>query len=618
MCGIVGYVGRTMDDTALNVVMEGLARLEYRGYDSAGVALVTEDGVATEKRSGKLENLRSALEAHPLAPSRTGIGHTRWATHGGPTDDNAHPHLGGPEGNRWPSSTTGSSRTSTRSRPSCSPQGVEFASETDTEVAAHLVGGVRPPTTSPRPCSPRSPPRRRLHPAGDARRQPGVVVGARRNSPLVVGLGDGANYLGSDVAAFIGHTRDALELGQDQIVTITPTRLRGDRLRRHPRRGRRYDVDWDAAAAEKGGYESFMAKEIDEQPHAVADTLLGRTKDDGASSSTNCASPRTLGPSTRSSSSRAARPRMRGWSRSTPSSTGPGSRSRSSWPTSSATRPDRRRRTLVVSISQSGETMDTLMAVKHARELGALTVSICNTHGSTIPRESDAVLYTHAGPGDRGRLDQGLPRPDHRLLPARASTSRNCAAAARRRRAGGHARAARRCPTRSRPCSTDGPGHRDRPLHGRHPIGALPRPPRRLPDRARGRAQAQGDRLHPRRGLRGGRAQARPDRAHRARPAGVRRRARPGHPARAAQEGRLQHPGDPGPRRPHPGHRRGRRRGRRALRRRGDPGARDAPLLSRCSPSCRCRSSRCTWRRPRAWTSTSRATSPSPSPWSER
>ncbi len=211
MCGIVGYVGRTMDDTALNVVMEGLARLEYRGYDSAGVALVTEDGVATEKRSGKLENLRSALEAHPLAPSRTGIGHTRWATHGGPTGGNAHPHRGG-EGNRLALIHNGIIENFHSLKKQLLAEGVEFSSETDTEVAAKLVGREYD----------------RLGDLTEAMRavvsrlegaftllavhadSPGVVVGARRNSPLVVGLGDGANFLGSDVAAFIGYTRHAL------------------------------------------------------------------------------------------------------------------------------------------------------------------------------------------------------------------------------------------------------------------------------------------------------------------------------------------------------------------------------------------------------------------------
>ena len=401
MCGIVGYVGRTMDDTALNVVMEGLARLEYRGYDSAGVAFVTEDGVATEKRAGQLENLRSALEAHPLAPSRTGIGHTRWATHGGPTDGNAHPHRGG-EGNRLALIHNGIIENFHSLKKQLLAEGVEFSSETDTEVAAKLVGREYD----------------RLGDLTEAMRavvsrlegaftllavhadSPGVVVGARRNSPLVVGLGDGANFLGSDVAAFIGYTRHALELGQDQIVTITPDGYEVIAFDGTPADGKAYEVTWDAAAAEKGGYETFMEKEIYEQPHAVADTLLGRTDDEGRLVLDEVRiSEEQLGQidrivvvacGTAAYSGMVAKYAIEHWTR-IPVEVSLAHEFRYSDPIADS-------RTLVVSISQSGETMDTLMAVKHARELGALTLSICNTHGSTIPRESDAVLYTHAGP----------------------------------------------------------------------------------------------------------------------------------------------------------------------------------------------------------------------------
>ena len=401
MCGIVGYVGRTMDDTALNVVMEGLARLEYRGYDSAGVAFVTEDCVATEKRSGKLENLRSALEAHPLAPSRTGIGHTRWATHGGPTDGNAHPHRGG-EGNRLALIHNGIIENFHSLKKQLLAEGVEFSSETDTEVAAKLVGREYD----------------RLGDLTEAMRavvsrlegaftllavhadSPGVVVGARRNSPLVVGLGDGANFLGSGVAAFIGYTRHALELGQDQIVTITPDGYEVIAFDGTPADGKAYEVTWDAAAAEKGGYETFMEKEIYEQPHAVADTLLGRTDDEGRLVLDEVRiSEEQLGQidrivvvacGTAAYSGMVAKYAIEHWTR-IPVEVSLAHEFRYSDPIADS-------RTLVVSISQSGETMDTLMAVKHARELGALTLSICNTHGSTIPRESDAVLYTHAGP----------------------------------------------------------------------------------------------------------------------------------------------------------------------------------------------------------------------------
>ncbi len=405
MCGIVGYVGPHVDGTALAVVMEGLARLEYRGYDSAGVALVDrQDGtsrIATEKRAGKLGNLRDSLAAHPLPPSSTAIGHTRWATHGGPTDNNAHPHRGGADG-QLALIHNGIIENFHSLKAKLVDDGVHFTSETDTEVAAHLVARAYDET----------------HDLTEAMRlvvgdlegaftllavhadAPGVVVGARRNSPLVVGLGEGENFLGSDVAAFIGHTREALELGQDQIVTITPDAVAvigfdGRRVEATP-----FHVDWDAAAAEKGGYPNFMTKEIHEQPHAVADTLLGRTDESGRlvldevriSESALRAVDKivVVACGTAAYAGMVAKYAIEHWTR-IPVEVELAHEFRYREPVIDE-------HTLVVSISQSGETMDTLMAVKHARELGALTISICNTHGSTIPRESDAVLYTHAGP----------------------------------------------------------------------------------------------------------------------------------------------------------------------------------------------------------------------------
>ena len=401
MCGIVGYVGPNADDKALGVVMEGLARLEYRGYDSAGVALVADGEVVGDKKAGKLENLRAALEARDLPPSATAIGHTRWATHGGPTDANAHPHRGGTD-NKLAVVHNGIIENFHALKNELLEQGVEFRSETDTEVSAHLVA-------------------RAFEETGDlteAMRQvvnrlegaftllavhadaPDTVVAARRNSPLVVGLGEGENFLGSDVAAFIGYTRNALELAQDQIVTITPTSHEVINFDGSPAEGKAYEVTWDAAAAEKGGYDTFMEKEIHDQPHAVRDTLLGRTDETGRLvldelriseeqlSGINRISVVACG--TAAYAGMTAKYAIEHWTR-IPVEVSLAHEFRYCDPIVDE-------RTLVVSISQSGETMDTLMAVKHANELGALTISICNTHGSTIPRESDAVLYTHAGP----------------------------------------------------------------------------------------------------------------------------------------------------------------------------------------------------------------------------
>ncbi|MEI2778702.1 MAG: glutamine--fructose-6-phosphate transaminase (isomerizing) [Tetrasphaera sp.] len=401
MCGIVGYVGPTTGDRALEVVLQGLARLEYRGYDSAGVALVTDDGIAADKRAGKLENLRASLRANPLPPSRTGIGHTRWATHGGPTDANAHPHRGG-AGDRLALIHNGIIENFHVLKRELLADGMDFASDTDTEVAAKLVG-------------------REFDASGDLTAamvaavqrlqgaftllavhadQPGVVVGARRNSPLVVGLGDGENFLGSDVAAFIGHTRQALELGQDQIVTITPDSYAVIGFDGAAAEGKHFEVAWDASAAEKGGYVTFMEKEINEQPHAVADTLLGRFDEQDrlvldemqiTEEQLEAVERITIiACGTAAYAGMVAKYAIETWAR-IPVEVALAHEFRYCDPIISD-------RTLVVSISQSGETMDTLMAVRHARSLGALTLSICNTHGSTIPRESDAILYTHAGP----------------------------------------------------------------------------------------------------------------------------------------------------------------------------------------------------------------------------
>ena len=401
MCGIVGYVGPAADGRALDVVMEGLARLEYRGYDSAGVALVGDGRVTTAKKAGKLANLRGVLETSPMPPSSTGIGHTRWATHGGPTDHNAHPHRGGADG-KLAVIHNGIIENFHALKAELLASGVEFRSETDTEVAAQLLAIAYEQT----------------HDLAEAMRQvvnrlegaftllavhadaPGVVVAARRNSPLVVGLGAGENFLGSDVAAFIGYTRHAIELGQDQIVRITKDSAQIIDFAGHPAQGKPFEVTWDAAAAEKNGYPTFMEKEIHEQPHAVADTLLGRSTPEGALTLDELRIDEAelkaidkiviVACGTASYAGMIAKYAIEHWTR-IPCEVELAHEFRYRDPVIDS-------RTLVVSISQSGETMDTLMAVKYARQLGARTISVCNTHGATIPRESDAVLYTHAGP----------------------------------------------------------------------------------------------------------------------------------------------------------------------------------------------------------------------------
>ena len=271
MCGIVGYVGSR---PALSIVLDGLRRLEYRGYDSAGVAVVDNGTVLTEKKAGKLANLEKALAERAgdhIASGRTGIGHTRWATHGGPTDRNAHPHLSAD--GRVAVIHNGIIENFARLRRELEATGVEFASDTDTECAAQLLAeGMRRVV-------------RRLEGAFTLLAVdvdvPDAVVAARRNSPLVVGCGKEENFLASDVSAFIEHTRNAIELGQDQVVLITPAGIEITGFDGEPAAGRDFHIDWDSSAAEKGGYDYFMLKEIAEQPQAISDTLLGRLSDRG-------------------------------------------------------------------------------------------------------------------------------------------------------------------------------------------------------------------------------------------------------------------------------------------------------------------------------------------------
>ena len=399
MCGIVGYVGPKVDERAEAVVMEGLARLEYRGYDSAGIALVTGDQVSTAKKAGKLANLSAELETHPLPAGATGIGHTRWATHGGPTDANAHPHRGGTDG-KLALIHNGIIENFHPLRAELIADGVEFRSETDTEVVAHLLAKAYSGDLKAAMLEVVN----RLEGAftllavhADS---PDQVVAARRNSPLVIGLGEGENFLGSDVAAFIGYTKEAMEVDQDQVVVITPENVEVCNFDGSAAEGKTFHVDWDAASAEKGGYDTFMEKEIFDQPDAVRDTLLGRTDEDGRlvldeiriseEELEDVDRITIVACGTAAYAGMVAKYAIEHWTR-IPVEVSLAHEFRYCDPIVSE-------RTLVVSISQSGETMDTLMAVKHAKELGARTLSICNTHGATIPRESDAVLYTHAGP----------------------------------------------------------------------------------------------------------------------------------------------------------------------------------------------------------------------------
>lgn len=404
MCGIVAYVGHR---PACQVVVEALRRMEYRGYDSSGIAILDgDDGLTVRRRAGRLANLEAALsETEPAALTGTaGLGHTRWATHGRPTDRNAHPHRDA--AGRFAVVHNGIIENFAALRTELEHAGVEFASDTDTEVAVHLVAAAyhAGPTAGDFVGSVLAVLRRLeghftlvfAH-AGD----PGTIVAARRSTPLVLGIGEGEMFLGSDVAAFIPYTREAVELGQDQAVVITADEYRITDFHGNDESesARRFHIDWDLSAAEKGGYEYFMLKEIAEQPTAVSDTLLGHFVDGRIVLDERRLSDQELREidkvfivacGTAYHSGMLAKYAIEHWTR-LPVEVELASEFRYRDPVLD-------RSTLVIAISQSGETADTLEAVRHAKLQKAKVLAICNTNGSQIPREADAVLYTRAGP----------------------------------------------------------------------------------------------------------------------------------------------------------------------------------------------------------------------------
>lgn len=389
MCGIVGYTGKNF---ALTPVVDGLRKLEYRGYDSAGIALPTEIGkpLFIEKKAGKLKNLEDALAKTPNATS--GIGHTRWATHGGPTDTNAHPHLDN-EG-KLALIHNGIIENYVQLKAELEKRGHKFKSETDTESVVHLLSDARKENNGDLAAAMRQVCKQlkgsftllAIH-SDD----PSHIVGARRNSPLVVGVGNGENFLASDVAAFISHTKIALELGQDEVVEITPTSVEVTNLSGEVIKSKQYEISWDASAAERGGFSHFMLKEIYEQPKAIADTLIGRL--DGLDSKIKFKKFEKIviiACGTAYNAGLVGKYAIEKWGQ-IPVDVELASEYR-------YREPSLDKKTLVIPISQSGETMDTLMALRYAKSKGATIFSVCNTNGSTIGRESDAVLYTHAGP----------------------------------------------------------------------------------------------------------------------------------------------------------------------------------------------------------------------------
>ena len=401
MCGIVGYVGERQ---ALEIALEALRRMEYRGYDSAGIAVAGDTGIHVAKRAGKLQNLEDRIAeigADSLAGT-TAIGHTRWATHGRPTDENAHPHVS--FDGKAAIVHNGIIENFAPLREELERAGIQLSSETDSEVAAHLLAQAYNEGET----------------AGDFRESslsvlnrlegaftvlfthadhPDTIIAARRSTPLMVGVGEDEMFLGSDVAAFIEHTKEAVELESDSVVVITKDSYEVLNFDGTPGTGKPFTIDWDLEAAEKGGYDSFMMKEIFEQPAAVRDTLAGHWDGRRVILDENTITERELKSfdqvfvvacGSAYHSGLAAKYAIEHWVR-IPVQIEVASEFRYRDPVLDE-------RTLVLAISQSGETADTLEAVRHAKTQGAKVLAVCNTNGSQIPRESDAVLYTHAGP----------------------------------------------------------------------------------------------------------------------------------------------------------------------------------------------------------------------------
>jgi glucosamine--fructose-6-phosphate aminotransferase (isomerizing) len=395
MCGIVGYIGPR---NATDVLLGGLARLEYRGYDSAGVAVIDAGELSVARRVGKLINLKKALDASPVA-GNVGIGHTRWATHGKPSEDNAHPHVDCT--GRVAVVHNGIIENYAELREQLAAAGHVLRSETDTETVAHLIESYFDGDLA-RAVS------RAIEDLDGAYAlavvhldNPDTIIAARKDSPLIIGVGDGETIVASDIPAVLEYTREILVLHDGEIATVTPAGVTihdaDGALVAEPEM---MHVEWDLDAAEKGGYEDFMLKEIFEQPRAIRETLRGRMDDAGEI----CLSELQMTPAQVAAIDRvyiiacgtslhaglAAKHLIENWAR-IPVEVQCSSEFRYADPIVDE-------ETLVVAITQSGETADTLAGVREARDRGAKVIAITNVVGSRVTRESDGCIYTHAGP----------------------------------------------------------------------------------------------------------------------------------------------------------------------------------------------------------------------------
>ncbi len=394
MCGIVGYVGANQ---AAPILLDGLSKLEYRGYDSAGIAVMTGDGIVVKKKQGRLATLSEMIDGGKAVKGTMGIGHTRWATHGEPSDTNSHPHLS--NSGRFAVVHNGIIENYLKLREYLTKKGFEFMSETDTEVIAHLFeyyykGDIIDAMIN-------------VINRVDGSYALGVLcadnpdsfIAVRKESPLIVGLGEGENFIASDIPAILSHTRKVYFLENNEIVFINKDEVKVFNTDREEVSKNVYEVDWDISAAEKGGYEHFMFKEIMEQPRAIADTVKPRIKDgrivlDDISLTADyirninkvyivaCGSAYHVGVVGKYVIEQMVR---------IPVEVMVASEFRYCNPIADE-------HTLVVLISQSGETADTIAAMREAKRLGARTFAIVNAVGSCIAREADDVLYTWAGP----------------------------------------------------------------------------------------------------------------------------------------------------------------------------------------------------------------------------
>ncbi len=395
MCGIVGYVGPRR---ATDVLLGGLARLEYRGYDSAGVAVAEGGELEIVRRVGRLANLRDALSAHPLTSS-VGIGHTRWATHGRPNEENAHPHA---DCDRTVAVVhNGIIENYSELREELAAAGHILRSETDTEAIAHLIesyyeGDLAAAVRKTLARLEGSYALAIVHAS-----EPGTIVAARKDSPLIIGLGEAENVVASDIPAVLEYTRRVLVLHDGEIAVVTADGVEVQCADGSVVADQEIiDVQWDLEAAEKGGYEDFMLKEIHEQPHALRETLRGRMSDSGEIQLSELdMSPEQvagidrvfiIGCGTSYHAGLVAKSLIERWAR---------------IPVEVDVSSEFRYRdaiidddTLVVAVTQSGETADTLAGVREARDRGAKVIAISNVVGSRVTRESDGVIYTHAGP----------------------------------------------------------------------------------------------------------------------------------------------------------------------------------------------------------------------------